>query len=93
MSAQSAKQRFHSITTIIKELRIAGLWLEQGTELGESDDHLKPTSGKDTLLLDYLCNILVRSPRDDVAAMIIVQQSGAQLLLTQSTLATTLKGP
>lgn len=93
MSAQSAKQRFHSITMIIKELRIAGLWLEEGAELGKADYHLKPKPRKDTKLLDSLCNILVRSPRDDVAALIIVQQSGAQLLVAQSTLATSLKGP
>lgn len=86
MSAQSAEQRFHSITTIIKELSIAGLWPEKGTECGEAKDHLKPTHNKDTKMLDALCNMLVRSPRDAVAALIVVQQSGAQLLLAQSSL-------
>lgn len=93
MSAQITRQRFASITTIIKELRIAGLWLEEGAELGKADGHLKPKPRKDTLLLDALCNILVRSPGDDVATLIIVQQSGAQLLMAQSTRATSLKEP
>lgn len=93
MAAESAKQRFHSITTIIKELRIAGLWLEEGTELTNTNYYLKPKPRKDTQLLDSLCNILVRSPRDGVAALIIVQQSGAQLLVAQSTQGTTLKEP
>lgn len=93
MSVQIAKQRFHSITTIIKDLKIAGLWLEEGAELGKVDYYLKPKPRKETHLLDSLCNILVRSSRDDVAALIIVQQSGAQLLVAQSTLATCLKKP
>lgn len=93
MSAQIAKERFHSITTIIKDLGIAGLWLEEGAELGKADYFLKPKPRKETHLLDALCNILVRSSKDDVAALIIVQQSGAQIVVAQSTLATSLKEP
>lgn len=87
MSAQSAEQRFRSITTIIKDLRMAGLWLEEGTgwDRANSDrDHLNPACKKDTHMLDSLCNMLVRSPGDVVAALIAVHQSGAELVVAES---------
>lgn len=81
MSAQSAEQRFRSITTIIRHLRIAGLWLEEETGW---DRAKLGTYKKDTQMLDCLCNMLVRSPEDVVAALIVVQHSGVQLLVAES---------
>lgn len=96
MSAQCAEERFRSITTILKDLRIAGLWLEEGTGWDKAkpdNDHLNPA---DTKMLDSLCNILVRSPGDVVAALVAVQQSGAQIVVAESSpcvLATNSKEP
>lgn len=87
MSAQSAEQRFRSITTIIKDLRIAGLWTEEGTGWDRDKpgkDHFKPAFKSDTKMLDTLCNMLVRGPGDVVAVLIAVQQSGAQFLVAES---------
>lgn len=87
MSAQSAELRFRSITTIIKDLRITGLWHEEGTGWDKhkpDKDHLNPAYQKDTQMLNSLCNMLVRSPGDVVAALIAVQQSGAQIVVTET---------
>lgn len=87
MSAQSAELRFRSITTIIKDLRIGGLWHEKRTGWNKSKsdkDHLNPAYQKDTQMLNSVCNILVRSLRDVVAALVAVQQSGTQIVVAES---------
>lgn len=99
MSAQIAEQRFRSMTTIIKDLRIAGLWTEAGTgwdKVEPEKNHLSQAFKKDTQMLDSLCNMLVRGPGDVVAVLIAIQQSGAQLLVAESSpcvLATNSKEP
>lgn len=99
MLAQSAEQRFRSITTIMKDLEIAGLWLEKETKWDKAkpdNDHPSPAYKSDTKMLDSLCNILVRGPGDVVAAVIAVQQSEAQILVAESSpcvLATNSKEP
>ena len=84
MSAQSAEQRFRSITTIIKDLRIAGLWLEGWDKPKPDKNYLNPGFKSDMQMLDSLCNMLVRNPGDVVAALIAVHQSGAQLVVAES---------
>ena len=87
MSAQSAEQRFRSITIIIKHLRIAGLWLEEGTGWDKpkpDKNHLNPAFKSDTQMLESLCSMLVRNPGDVVAALIAVHRSGAQLVVAES---------
>lgn len=80
MSAQSAEHRLRSVTTIIRDLRVAGLWLEEDNP----EIHRKSPYRNKTQILNSLCNILVRSPGDVVAALIAVQQSGVQLLVAES---------
>ena len=87
MSAQSAEQRFRSITTIIKDLRIAGLWLEEGTGWDKpkpDKNHLNPAFKSDTQMLESLCGMLVRNHGDVVAALTAVHRSGAQLVVAES---------
>lgn len=82
MSAQSAELRFRSITTIIKDLKTAGLWLEEGKRWDKA--HHSPAYKKDTQMLDSLCNILVCSPGDVVAALMVIHQSGPQIVVAKS---------
>ncbi len=99
MSVQNAEQQFRSITTIIKDLRMADLGLEDRTvwDKAKSDkDRLKSAYKKDTHILDSLCNILVRNPGDVLAALIAIHQSGAKLVVAESSpcvLATNSKEP
>lgn len=65
MSAQSAELRFRSITTIIKDLRIAGLWHEEGTGWDKpkpDKDHLNPAYQKDTKCLIPYATCLYAAP-------------------------------
>lgn len=84
---------------MIKDLRIAGLGLEDRTVWDKAKwdkDRLKSAYKKDTHMLDSLCNILVRNPGDVVAALIAVHHSGAELVVAESSpcvLATNSKEP
>lgn len=78
---------------------MAGLGLEDRTVWDKAKlekDSLKSAYKTDTHMLNSLCNMLVRNPGDVVAALIAVHQSGAELVVAESSpcvLATNLKEP